>query len=140
MDRSLHFWRDGLGFAVLREWEFRGSAWRRILELDELDLRSRLIRRDHVTLELMCFDKPGHIGSCERRPMNQLGFTHIAIWVADIDTVSRRVVQYGGTLAESTRTVFEHPKLHGKWLMCTDPDGVRVELVQYPEGQDVIEY
>ena len=139
LERSLRFWRDGLGFEVIREFEFHGSAWRRILELDELELNSRIIRRDHVTLELMCFDKPGHVGSSERRPMNQLGFTHIAVWVSDIDTAAKRVVEYGGAIIEPTRTVFDHPKLQGKWLICTDPDGVRVELVQYPDGEDLLE-
>src|ERR1700736_4498740 len=125
MERSLHFWRDGLGFEILREFEFRGSSWRRILELDELELSSKIIRRDHMTLELLHFVKPGHVGAAERRPMNQLGFTHVAVWVGDI--------------VQSTYTTFDHPKLQGKWVMGTDPDGVRVELLQYPAGEDVIE-
>jgi catechol 2,3-dioxygenase-like lactoylglutathione lyase family enzyme len=136
LERSLRFWRDGLGFEVLREWTFRGRSWRQVLELDDLDLHSRIIRRDHVTFELMCFVKPGHIGPAERRPMNQLGFTHIAVWVSDIDEVAKRILEYGGSIVESTRTLFDHPNLQGSWLVCTDPDGIRVELVQYPKGED----
>ena len=139
MERSVRFWRDGLGFEVLREFDFRGSLWKRVLEVDDLDLQTKIIRRDHVTLELLAFTKPGHVGTAERRPMNQLGFTHLAIWVSDLDAAAKRVADFGGRLAEETRTVFDHPKLKGKWLMCTDPDGVRLELVEYPEGEDVLE-
>ena len=139
MDRSLRFWRDGLGFEVLREFEFRGSSWKRVLELDELDLQTRIIRRDHMTLELMKFVKPGHVGTEERSPMNHLGFTHLAVWVSEIDEVARRIEEFGGKVIEETRTSFDHPKLSGKWIICTDPDGVRVELVQFPAGEDVLE-
>jgi catechol 2,3-dioxygenase-like lactoylglutathione lyase family enzyme len=139
LERSLRFWRDGLGFAVLREFEFRASSWARILELDELDLRSKIIRRDHMTLELMQFVKPGAVGSTQRRPMNQLGLTHIAVWVSDLDAAAERVREYGGTIVQSTYTTFDHPKLKGRWVMGTDPDGVRVELLEYPAGEDVLE-
>jgi catechol 2,3-dioxygenase-like lactoylglutathione lyase family enzyme len=139
MERSLRFWRDGLGFEILREFEFRGSAWRRVLELDELELNTKIIRRDHMTLELLHFIKPGHVGSRDRRAINQLGFTHIAVWVSDLERAAERVFEYGGTIVESTRTTFDHPKLQGKWVMATDPDGVRVELLQYPAGEDVLE-
>ncbi|MEA3158611.1 MAG: glyoxylase family protein [Gammaproteobacteria bacterium] len=134
MERSSRFWCDGLGFSVLREWQFSGRRWRQILELEELDLRSRIIRRDQLTLELLCYDKPGHIGTSQRRPMNQLGFTHLAVWVNDLDQVAGRLLECGGTIVEPTRTVFDQPELRGKWLICTDPDGVRVELVHYPAG------
>jgi lactoylglutathione lyase len=140
LERALRFWRDGLGFEVLREWAFRGSSWRRVLEIEgELDLHSRIIRRDHMTLELMWFQKPGHRTPSGRLPMNQVGYTHLAVWVDDIEAEAQRIVEYGGTVVESTRTVFDHPNLRGKWLICADPDGTRIELVEYPDGEDLIE-
>jgi predicted enzyme related to lactoylglutathione lyase len=93
-----------------------------------------------MTLELMCFDEPGHVGSSERRAMNQLGFTHLAVWVSDLDSAAKRVLEFGGRIVESTLTVFDQPKLRGKWLICTDPDGIRVELVEYPDGEDILEH
>ena len=139
METALRFWRDGLGFKVLTDRRFRGSSWKRILEVSELELHTRIIRRDHLMLELLEFEQPGYVGTAERSPMNRLGLTHIAVWVSDIDTVARRVVEHGGTLVEETRTAFDHPKLKGKWLICCDPNGVRVELVEYPEGEKILE-
>ena len=139
METALRFWRDGLGFEVLTDRRFRGSSWKRILEVGELELHTRIIRRDHLMLELLEFEQPGYVGTAERSPMNRLGLTHIAVWVSDIDAVARSVVEHGGTLVEATRTVFDHPKLKGKWLICCDPNGVRVELVEYPEGEKILE-
>ncbi len=48
-------------------------------------------------------------------------------------------MEYGGAIVQSTYTTFDHPKLQGKWVISTDPDGIRVELLQYPAGEDVIE-
>ncbi|WP_176593990.1 VOC family protein [Sphingobium sp. EM0848] len=140
LERSVRFWCEGLGFEMLREFAFKGDSWRRILEIDgSLDLQTRIIRRDHMTLELLHFISPGHEGPPERVPMNRLGFTHLAIWVKDIDAVAARVVEYGGAVVEDTRVLFDHPLLRGRWLICTDPDGLRLELVEYPDGEDVLE-
>jgi catechol 2,3-dioxygenase-like lactoylglutathione lyase family enzyme len=141
LDRALRFWCDGLGFELLRGSPFYGSSWKRVMEIEgDLYLQTKMIRRDHLKLEILYFEKPGHIGTTARRPMNQLGFTHLAVWVEDIEAVARRVVEYGGSIIESTRTIFNHPKLHGKWIICTDPDGILVELVEYPEGESVLEH
>jgi len=48
METALRFWRDGLGFEVLTERRFRGSSWKRILEMGELELHTRIIQRDHA--------------------------------------------------------------------------------------------
>jgi lactoylglutathione lyase len=92
-----------------------------------------------MMLEILHFRKPDTLGTRERSPMNQLGFTHLALWVNDIDEVAQRVVDYGGSVIESARTIFDHPKLKGKWLICTDPDGIRVEFVDYPAGEAVLQ-
>ena len=140
IERSIRFWCDGLGFERLHGRELYGSSWKRILEIEgDFLLATQFIRRGHVTIEFMAFKKPGHIGSGERRAMNKLGFTHLAIWCEDIDAVEKRVVEYGGAVVEESRTTFDHPKLKGKWLFCTDPDGIRIELVHYPAGEGTIQ-
>jgi predicted enzyme related to lactoylglutathione lyase len=63
----------------------------------------------------------------------------LAIWANDIDAVAQRVVDYGGSVIESARTIFDHPKIKGEWLICTDPDGIRIEFVDYPAGVAVLQ-
>lgn len=132
--RSMRFYCEGLGFELLREFDVDGPEWGAVVELDQPLLHSRILRRDKLTIELMEFERPGHVGEPERRPMNQLGFTHLAVWVDDIDVESRRVVELGGRIVEHTRTVFDDPAFTARWLYCTDPDGIRLELIEYPDG------
>jgi catechol 2,3-dioxygenase-like lactoylglutathione lyase family enzyme len=140
LDQSVRFWCDGLGFEVLREFTFSDENWRRILDVPApLDLRTVIIRRDHMTLELLHYVAPGHEGQPAPAPMNRLGFTHLAIWVKDIDATAARLVEHGGAVLEHTRVAFDHPRLRGRWLILTDPNGVRLELIEYPDGEDILE-
>ncbi|MBI5088976.1 MAG: VOC family protein [Actinobacteria bacterium] len=137
LDRSVRFYCDGLGFELLRSFDIGGEPWTRVLELDPLLLHSRILRRDGLTIELLQFEQPGHVGPAERRPMNQLGFTHLAVWGDDIDGEAARVVELGGTIVEPTRVEFDQPTLQARWLYCTDPDGTRIELIEHPAGEAV---
>jgi catechol 2,3-dioxygenase-like lactoylglutathione lyase family enzyme len=139
LEGSLDFYENGLGFHTVREWDFKGKSWGRIMEVDGLLLHSKILRRDHVLIELMHFESPAPSGSTQRRPWNQIGFTHLAVWVDDIDAEAQHLERHGGRIVESTRTVFDLPSFQGRWLVCTDPDGNRIELVEYPEGESILE-
>jgi lactoylglutathione lyase len=132
LQRSLHFYVDGLGFELLRGFDIEGGAWARMMEVDDPLLHSRFLRRDRLTIELLQFERPGHLGDGERRPLNLLGFTHLGVWVDDLDAASALVVQHGGHVIESTG--IELADIGGRWIYCTDPDGVRIELIEYPAG------
>ena len=90
------------------------------------------VRRDGVSIELLHFDSPGHTGEPVRRPMNQLGLTHLSLRVEDLEAVSQVIESLGGAVVGGgTRTTFG---TSGEldFVDCTDPDGVRVELMHLP--------
>ena len=101
LGRSIDFYCAGLGFELLRSFSIAGDPWTRVLEVEPLALESRILRRDGLTIELLLFSEPGHVGDGRRRPMNALGFTHLAVWVDDIDLEARRVAS--STAAPSSR-------------------------------------
>ncbi len=88
-----------------------------------------MIRRDGVTLELLDYLAPGTVGSSVRRPMNQLGLTHLSLRVGDVDSVAATVESLGGSVVRPTRTTFAFGEAALDFLYCTDPDGVRIELM-----------
>jgi predicted enzyme related to lactoylglutathione lyase len=94
-------------------------------------LQSRFVRRDGVSLELLHFDSPGHSGQPVRRPMNQLGLTHLSLRVADLDAVAQVIESLGGVVVTSTRTTFGTSDALD-FVYCTDPDGTRIELMHLP--------
>jgi catechol 2,3-dioxygenase-like lactoylglutathione lyase family enzyme len=61
LDASLRFYCEGLGFEIVASHEV-GEEFAVLMELDGVRLRSRMIRRDGVTLELLDYVIPGTIG------------------------------------------------------------------------------
>jgi lactoylglutathione lyase len=130
-DRSLRFWRDGLGFVPSHSFDV-GPEFGRLMELDGVALRSQFLRRDGVTVELLWFENPPAEGDGSRRPVNRHGFTHLSVQVADVDAAAARVTQTGGTVLHETRTTLGDGAGLMDFVYCTDPDGTRVELMRLP--------
>ncbi len=128
LDRSLRFYCDGLGFEKAESHEI-GSEFAALMDLPEVSVTSQFIRRGETAIELLAFHEPEPFGSRERRPVPQLGLTHLSFRVRDLEAVAARLVALGGAVVESSRTVLEFGDTPLSFLYCTDPDGVRVELM-----------
>jgi len=132
LERSLSFYCDALGFSVAESHEV-GDEFGRLMELDGVVLRSQFVRHGAVALELLHFSSPPVSGEAVRRPINQLGLTHISVRVDDVDAVAAAVQSKGGAVVAGTRTTFEAGDVVLDFLYCTDPDGVRIELMRLPD-------
>ena len=64
---------------------------------------------------------------------NQVGFTHFAVYVDDMDAEIARLVECGGTVIEKTRTKMGEGEESVELVFIADPDGVRVELMKAGE-------
>jgi catechol 2,3-dioxygenase-like lactoylglutathione lyase family enzyme len=130
LERSVRFYCDGLGFELVQSHTV-GQEFGPLMEIEDVVLQSRFIRRDGVSLELLHFDAPGHVGEPLRRPMNQLGLTHLSLRVADLDAVAHVIESLGGTVVAGTRMTFGTSDALD-FVYCTDPDGTRIELMHLP--------
>lgn len=131
LDRSLRFYRDGLGFAEGPVYKV-GDEFRAGLEVaGEVAVSSLFLHQPGMTVELLHYDAPGVHGhpSASR---NQLGLTHLSFEVADVDAAAARLVQYGGEIIESTRTNANDPSAVQIFFLA-DPDGTRIELMHTPQ-------
>jgi catechol 2,3-dioxygenase-like lactoylglutathione lyase family enzyme len=131
LERSVRFYRDALGFEPAFSHHV-GAEFATLMEVDGVDLDSRMLVRDGVTIELLGFLSPGVVGDGERRPMNQLGVTHFSLRVDDVDQVASAIEEMGGSVVRSSRTTFDGQGVRLDFLYCTDPDGVRIELMDLP--------
>lgn len=126
LQRSLKFYTEALGFVLERSIDEIGAPFDQLTELPGVPCRVHYVKSGAVTIELIGYPKGPVVGSNERRPMNQLGFTHMTLIVSDIDAVAERVVKCGGRVHPQTRIDSQY----GPIVFCTDPDGVRIELFQ----------
>ena len=128
LERSLRFWCDGLGFETTMVPPV-GSEWSDALEVGgEVEFTAHFIAKDGFTFELLHYRRPGSHGrpSSQR---NQVGFTHLAVDVDDLDETIARLEKVGGTVIQSTRTKVSSGEGTTELVFVADPDGVRVELI-----------
>jgi lactoylglutathione lyase len=129
LERSRRFY-EALGFEVQMQVDVT-APFELLTELPEI--QGRAIFFTHSTMgirfEILHYDRPAAIGPAERRPMNQLGLTHLSFTTPDLDALGALIEGNGGQVLWHTK--LEGP--HGVMAFATDPDGVRLELWQKPE-------
>ena len=130
LERSLVFYRDGLGFRERSKLDVSGAAVDTLLQLSDTQLRAIYLERDGTRIELLQFSEPGHRGDGSERPMNQLGLTHLSLRVSDLDATIADLTRAGGRAMHETR--IEHPEFRVSAIFVSDPDGTRIELVEQP--------
>jgi len=128
-DRALRFYTCALGFEDGARYQV-GDEFAGVMGLPRpLKLTSQFVRKDGVQLEFLQYDAPETFGSTEPRSMNQLGLTHLSVRVDAIEPVVDRVLAHGGRVHRET---YLDAGPAGEFIYCTDPDGIRVELMRLP--------
>lgn len=135
LNRSLRFYRDGLGFRRLSALEVEGASADRLLQIEGVKLRAVYLERDGTRIELLQFASPGHRGDGGAQPMNRLGLTHLSFRVRDLDATLAGIEEAGGRVLPHTRV--DLPGASSAAVFVTDPDGIRIELVEAPGDPDV---
>jgi predicted enzyme related to lactoylglutathione lyase len=133
MDRSIGFYECALGFhraaAVIG-----GQESARLVGLaGEVRFYSQFMELEGRLVELVRFEQP----ATRRGPIKQFGqtgLTHLSMRVDDLDATLARVRQFGGTVMEDSFTRVDMADgIKGRIIFCTDPDGTRVELMEFPD-------
>jgi catechol 2,3-dioxygenase-like lactoylglutathione lyase family enzyme len=128
LEASLRFYRDALGFEQKGELRVKGEPADTLLRLRDVAMHALYLHRDGLTIELLHYASPGHLGDGTPRPMNALGFTHLSLQVDDLDALVSDLAAHGFSQLDDTR--IENPAMHARAVFVTDPDGTLVELVE----------
>jgi catechol 2,3-dioxygenase-like lactoylglutathione lyase family enzyme len=129
---SERFYREALGFEPYQDHGvIEGPDMAKTMQIPGVQLRAVMLKRqDGPVIELLQFLEPPATGPREKRSTLQYGLVHISFYVDDIDAWTARIAEAGGTIYEETRAYFAANDT--TMLYCTDPDGVRVELMKSP--------
>ena len=127
--RSVRFYVDGLGF----EAQEGGSsdAPGPLLGLPGATVETRFVRHPSGTrMELWTVVDRPPAGKGDPHPPHLPGRVHFCFMVDDLDAVASRIVEYGGSRIDESRSDLGY----GILMFCADPDGTRIELVQITAG------
>jgi catechol 2,3-dioxygenase-like lactoylglutathione lyase family enzyme len=127
LERALRFWRDLLGFRVVKQMEESGPYIDAMMGLRDVKVTTvKLAAPDDNLIELLQFhshpDRPSWIGT----PYST-GLTHIALTVDDLDCVYRKLAAAGVTFFAPPQ---RSPDGIVKVTYCQGPEDLLLELVE----------
>lgn len=132
MERSLRFYRDGLGFSVLSDRTVRGPFPETVSGLEGAHLRIVHLRGHGQGLELIQYLAPR---GKQRAPRTcDAGSAHVCFIVDDIDREVARLREHGAEFISEPQTVEGGPNAGNRCVYFLDPDGIPMELTQ-PGGK-----
>ena len=133
LDRSVRFYVDVLGFSQLYALDFTGDEVAATME-QKGAFRSAMLLRSDMRLELLQWVDVPTTGPGTRKPMTEMGFTHLSFRVDDVYELSDAVRAAGGQVIDETLTVLGDDAAGApaptRLLYVTDPDGTRIELME----------
>jgi len=128
-ERSVRFYKEGLGFETVEAFPC-GSRFAPLAELPP-PTRSQveILAKGGTRIEIIGWTTPAAHGK-PSETRNQVGFTHLSLYVERLAEVEARLVSLGATVLEHTRVHLDLPDGTMDMVFLADPDGVRIELVQ----------
>ncbi len=132
LERSVHFYRDILGFEFAFQWNPQAEYLRTMTGYPGLDLHAAILRMpgSDFFLELLEFrnvDKHA-VDTANGNP----GIAHMAFYTDDCDALYTELKAKGVDSVSEPVTPTMGPNEGGRAVYMLDPDGVRIEFVQTP--------
>ena len=127
VERSLGFYRDGLGLEVIFDHQLDGPGMESAT--GEPGAQGRMVGLKvpgpgGVTIELLGF---AHRGEVPKGPRPALGYTNASLAVDDLDAAHAELVAAG---IQPLQEPFEVGGV--RMFFVADPDGTAIELIEFP--------
>jgi len=126
LESSLRFYRDLLGFKIAKQMEESGDYIDNILSLRNVMVTTvKMISPSGQMIELLKYHS--HPAEQRKREVCEIGVSHIAFTVDDLDTEHKRL-QNDGIQFNSLPQL--SPDGYAKVAFCRAPEGTLIELVE----------
>ncbi len=133
LDRSLAFFRDGLGFEVTSRAPRDPSLIQAITGVEGAELDIAYVRGPRHSLELIQYNSPADRGQVVSRPCDT-GFAHVAYDVDNIDAAVATAARYEVRPIGQVTVIDKGPNAGGRVCYLRDPDGVTIEFIEKANG------
>ena len=126
LEASLRFYRDLLGFQVAKQMEEAGDYIDNILSLRNVEVTTvKLTSPSGPTIELLKYHS--HPADQKTREICEIGISHIAFTVDDLDSEYERLQKKGIQFNAPPQL---SPDGYAKVTFCRAPEGTLIELVE----------
>ena len=126
LEASLHFYRDLLGFQIAKQMEEAGDFIDNISSLNNVRVTTvKMTSPSGQMIELLKYHS--HPAEKKRREICEIGISHIAFTVDDLDTEYKKLKEQGVRFNAPPQL---SPDGYAKVTFCSAPEGTLVELVE----------
>jgi len=126
IDKSLAFYKDALGFEVVRIMDESGQHIDNFSDLSGVNVKTiKLKDKSGAMLELLKYHS--HPETANNDPICRIGCSHFALTVPDLDALIEKIVNMGYSV--NCEPQFS-PDGNVKLTFAKGPDGVLLELVE----------
>lgn len=142
LQRSIAFYRDILGFHAMLDMSVKGANMERLLQLHPGTTgRSVILQQGSEPIgqvELIQFDPPADTPTKPKRPGDP-GVFLLSFQVQDeeLQAVYQRLQEKGVHFYTDPQGVSVEGLGSARAVVCEDPDGVMIELIQLPSQEDL---
>jgi len=127
IERSIHFYGDLLGFEIQKDMLESGEYIDNFSDLQNASVRTvKMSLNNGDMVELLYYDSHPEQPDYSRK-ITQIGCSHIALTVEDLDHTYRLLTEAGVRFNSPPQ---QSPDGYAKVTFCKDPDGSLVELVE----------
>ncbi len=132
LDRSIAFFRDALGFEVTSKAPRNPEVVSKITGIPGTDMLIAFVRGPGHSLELIQYLGPKEGRGRVRSLPCDVGFSHVAFDVDDIDAAIAAAAKHGVVPVGEVAVIDQGPNAGGRVAYLRDWDGVTVEFIQKP--------
>ena len=127
LNKSLKFYRDVLGFKVVKKMRETDRSLSDLMGLKKVQVTTVKMRsKESGMLELLSWHSPKSSRKVECGKLNFLGLTHFALTVKNVDYIYKKLKKKIKVLSAPRFS----PDKKVKLVFCKSPEGVFIEMVQ----------
>jgi len=134
LERSVHFYRDILGFELVFQWNPQAEYIRTVTGYANADIHAAILRmpNSEVFLEILEYREVNKT-PIDTRTANP-GTAHLAFFTDDCEGLYAELIAKGIKAVSPPVTPTIGPNTGGRAVYMIDPDGIRVEFIQNNKG------
>ncbi|MFM6974992.1 MAG: VOC family protein [Agromyces sp.] len=130
IQRSFDWYSHMFGFTPGPVNHGAGPDLERGVQVPGAELSFSMIRVGNVNIEFLQYHSPE--GKPWTRANNDVGSSHICFVVDDIDAAVAEMTEKGAVFSGTPVTLSDGDLAGSRWVYFRDPDGIQLELWQYP--------